>query len=140
MPFSQQHGVQLAFSDLFSVFGVVRGMWFGEFKQFGQWISIPEVPGTLVVSNEDSTNSGITTYETVAEFRVPYADADNTEELNQFAKSDGVVLRYTSGGGKQRLVGSKAYPLKFTFSESDSFDGYVCRLSGTGLVPTCFIN
>ena len=136
-PFSDDRGVFLAFASEFSIFSIIGRIFYGSLKPGKQWNRIEEVPGTLRVSviPNDSSN---TLYDVEASFRVAYSTVSNSLELERFTKT-GIILRYTSGGGKERIAGTKENFLRMTISEPEGFDGYECHLKGKQKVPQCFV-
>lgn len=140
-PYTEPHDLRLAFASDFESFVVIRSQWYGTFAANKNWQNIDTVPGTLkigVASNAEKT----TTYTSSITFRVSYDTLENQIKLENWCNkgvSEGVVASYTTGGGQQKVNGSKTYPLKFTYSKVEGFDGYECTLTGVSTTHECFI-
>lgn len=136
-PYSEPHNLQLAFASDFNSIAIIRNRWYGNFKPDKKWISIPEVPGTLkpsCISNE--LTPPIYTINT--KFRVSYESEENQREIESWTKG-GVIARYCTGSGKEKVSGSMTHALTFSFSKVEGFDGYECTLKGSGTSPESFV-
>jgi len=129
LPYSEPRAIRLAFASDFASIGAINNKWFGNFKKDKQWISIPEVPGSLKTS-VPSDGLKQATYAVNIKFRVSYDCEENRREIESWSK-EGVVATYISASGKAMVAGSKAYPLTYSYSKVEGFDGYECLITGT---------
>lgn len=137
-PTGMQYGVSLALVDEISSFVRIHNLTIVEFKKNGGWIAIPEVPGTLSVTCTESDNSG-SLFTITGKFRVAFDTQINQQQLDDLRPYK-MILRYNTGGGKEKISGTKAYPVSLRFSTIEGFDGYECTVSGTQSYPESFIN
>ena len=137
-PFSEPHGVKFAFADDFNSFTIVGGKFYGTFKKNCTWHDVPEVPGTLKPSTNQSDASKTPLFVVSHVFRVSFASLNNRNELNRYLRR-GIIMRYTSAGGQERISGQKATPLLISISEPEGYDGFQITVTGTQTDPECFI-
>lgn len=136
-PYSEPHGLRLAFASDFINFVTIHNRWSGNFGNNKTWIAIPEVPGTLkpTCTSDEANNP---TYAVNIKFRVSYDSEENRLEIDSWATAP-VIATYISASGKAMIAGSKTYPLRFSFSKVDGFDGYECTIKGTSPYPESFM-
>lgn len=137
-PFSEPYGVKFAFTEDLSSFVMILGKVYTNFKPDRNWHSIPEVPGTLKPTTTPSDASKNPVYSISHRFRVSFASIDNRNELEQYVGRP-IIMSYTSAGGKQRLSGSKQYPLYISVAEPEGFDGFEITVTGVQTFSECFI-
>jgi hypothetical protein len=136
-PYSEPHDLRLAFASDFASFVTIHNKFYGGMKSGKNWILIPEVPGTLKASCVSDENDP-PVYALNIKFRVSYDSEENRKEIESWTKAP-VVARYVSAGGKTMISGCNFYPLRFSFSKVEGFDGYECTLKGSSISPECFI-
>jgi hypothetical protein len=136
-PYSAPNSLRLAFASDFASMGAIHNRWFGNLKNGKTWISVPEVPGSLVPSCV-SDGKKPPLYTVNIKFRVSYDSEENRREIESWVTS-GVVATYISASGKAMVAGSKMHPLTFSFSNVEGFDGYECTLIGTQTTPETFM-
>lgn len=136
-PYSAPHSLRLAFASDFASMGAIHNRWFGNFKNRKAWISVPEVPGSLLPG---CASDGKTPplYTINIKFRVSYDSEENRREIESWT-TEGVVATYISAAGKAMVAGSKMHPLTFSFSKVEGFDGYDCTLAGIQTTPESFM-
>lgn len=137
-PISVKCNVSAAPPECFSLFAIVKQICVFRFAKFGKWISLSDTPGTLTIACNERNENKKSVYEIAGEFRVKNATPKNTTYLQLLA--NGAVIMYKSGNGKMRIAGTKQYPLKFTLSEPNDFEGYVCSFTGITSTPIAFVN
>lgn len=136
-PYSLPSSVSLAFVDDLLSFGTVHSLFFAQFKPNTDWYILPEVTGSLQPNIKPLEEGANSIYEVDVSFRVAYATPENQNKLELFTTS-GLILKYKKGSGKYAVLGTKNNFLSFSFSVSDSFDGFVCNLKGTQTTPECY--
>ena len=127
--YSEVSALTLALVSDFSGLFVTDNQMFGMLKYGKSWVETMAIPGSIRV-NAISDEEKHPTNEITIKYRVSYQEIDNLTTLEKWLGRE-IIASYITGGGNRVACGSKEFPLSFSFSMLEDFEGYECTLKGS---------
>lgn len=97
-----------------------------------EWIDIPQTPGSATKSQSQSEDD----YSSQLTLKCPRLDGE-TAALLRTLSSQPVIARYIDERGNMRLMGSRRYPLRLTYTEGSGY--YTVTLKGKDIQDDPFM-
>ncbi|MDR2824093.1 MAG: hypothetical protein LBB41_02710 [Prevotellaceae bacterium] len=136
-PYGQARCLEFAFTSDFEYFALLKNQFLGKIKSESLWHRLNEVSGSLNISVvPDSANELI--FDVKVNCRVAYDSPGNRNEIDALV-GRALILRYKSGGGLIKMLGTTSAPLYLKVEQPEGLEGYNCIFEGMMLTREIFV-